>query len=321
LAGESYTTPTDDDLTGRPDAYLANYSDSGVLKWKSYVGGDMDDAFTDAAVDGQGNVYVPGYMDGDTTVVGGIRGRTILSKYDAAGALIWQRKTSGGHKIAIDTQGGFYLAGSTSQLAGSPAGGNADAYVARYDDQQQVLWERTFGTPNHETIWDTAVSRDGGVIVAGQSSSDDGADALLIVYDALGNLEWSKSFANDRVDRASAVAVAPDGCFYVSGTGFLTDSTSVQPYLMKLSSSGDIIWLNEFDDTSSRSAWGIGLGDEQQIYVAGNVLVYGGPNRFEITDSYLASFREVPEPAATVLGSFCVVIIAVLRRRSQERAR
>lgn len=106
-------------IQGELDAFVAKYDELGNLHWIRQLG---DEQINGATVDNLGNVVVSGHRAGDIS----------LAKYDAAGELFWSHQFNVGliggaqNAVVTDKLGRIYL-------AGGPIGGEADAYLARFD--------------------------------------------------------------------------------------------------------------------------------------------------------------------------------------------
>ncbi len=139
---------------GGIDAFLRKYDADGNVLWTRQFGTPEGDLTYDTiAVDGTG-VYVAG------VTYGTFPGETnagdwdaFLRKYDADGNVLWTREfgTPGSEttwSLAVDTTG-VYVAGYTDGTfpGETYAGGDADAFLRKYDGDGNVLWTRQFGTP------------------------------------------------------------------------------------------------------------------------------------------------------------------------------
>ena len=82
--------------------------------WQKKIGGTSHDIGLAIAVDGSGNVYLNGYQQNLTVMVGGNDYGVV--KLDTNGNVIWQKKVGGtvtnnGSAIAVDDKGSVYLHG------------------------------------------------------------------------------------------------------------------------------------------------------------------------------------------------------------------
>jgi hypothetical protein len=144
----------------------------------------------------------------------------LLVKLSPEGTVLWTRSVGTadpyprgiefGHAVAARPGGGVCLGGSTTSSLEGNNQGVADAFVACYDGEGQLLWLRQWGTP--------AVDR-----TVGLAADATGLYALLpgvlIRYDAGGNLVWQiPLYTKDNVPLVSwSLALASGGGAYVAG--------------------------------------------------------------------------------------------------------
>jgi hypothetical protein len=119
---------------GPVDAFLVQFSSSGVRQWGTYYGGIFDEAGYGCATDGLGNVYMAGVAD--TTLVsqiatfgchqsnfGGVRDG-FLVKFNSSGLRLWGTYyggtgDDGGLFCATDAFGNVYMSGFTETIGGT----------------------------------------------------------------------------------------------------------------------------------------------------------------------------------------------------------
>jgi hypothetical protein len=86
------------------------------------------------ACDSTGNIYAVGYEGSSTNNI-----ETIITKWNTSGALIWQRKISGGsddrfNGVACDTSGNVYAVGNESSTVG-----NNEALITKWPSDVSSL--------------------------------------------------------------------------------------------------------------------------------------------------------------------------------------
>jgi hypothetical protein len=85
------------------------------------------------------------------------------------------------------------------------------ASVFRLDAQPNVEWTKFYGGTLYDEAEDIRVTPDGGTIIAGFASSNDGdvtghhgstsyADFWVVKTDAAGNLQWQRSYGGEDSD-------------------------------------------------------------------------------------------------------------------------
>ncbi|MGN7783661.1 hypothetical protein ACTJIJ_04015 [Niabella sp. 22666] len=131
---------------------------------------------------------------------------------------------------------------------------SADAVFAQ---APSIQWQKALGGADGDIASDIQPTTDGGYIVAGNSSSNDGdassnhggADYWIVKLDAAGNKVWQKSFGGSANDYATSIKQTSDGGYIVGGTTFSNDndvSGNHNPdsdgWVIKLDASGNLVW-------------------------------------------------------------------------------
>ncbi|MCE3229783.1 MAG: hypothetical protein K0S32_4334 [Bacteroidetes bacterium] len=147
---------------GGKDIFVAKYDMNGNFQWARVAGSTGRDEAKSVKVDASGNVYICGLFSNNTTF--GAQTLTctpgyfdaFIAKYDANGTLQWVKKSGGDYDdvawaLDID-QNKLYVTGefnayATFDAVGLTTVGNADVYVACYDDLGNVQWASRAGGP------------------------------------------------------------------------------------------------------------------------------------------------------------------------------
>jgi len=132
------------------------------------------------------------------------------------------------------SQNGYVLAGYRD---------TADAdqvWVAKYDQEGELVWERTFGGDRDERAYDVITTDDGGLAVAGYTDSRRVESAWLLKLDVGGLQQWSRAYDAEMAQRARAVEQLPDGDFVLAGEA--DGPTGPNPWLLRADANGDKRW-------------------------------------------------------------------------------
>ena len=254
-----------------------------VLSQEHTWGGPEVDEATAVAVAPDNSVYVAG-----TTLSFGVGDRdAFLLKYDASGALLWQR-TFGtapsepffradefGQAIGVAPDGGsVYITGQF---------GNGSVFVAKFSAGGDLLWQRTWGD-NGNFANGLAVSPDGSVYVAGGTSTYDvgQSDTFLFKLTADGLLEWDMTWGGFGFDAARDLAADAAGNVYMAGetNSFVANDA----FLIKVSPAGTVLWerdwgaFNRDGFPGLTAAYGVGTAADGSVYITGNVFDTGAEN-------------------------------------------
>jgi len=215
-----------------------------VLLQERTWGGPERDGANGVAIAADGSTYVTG----STRSFGAGGDDAFLLKYDATGALLWQRT----YGTAPDTLNSGEEAGIAVAVAPDNSGvlmlGNyrdGNIFLAKFSPAGSFLWDRTWGPPNSASASGIATAANGTIYVAGGTSSfgAGGTDAFLLSLTPAGALNWQRTWGGENFDIARDVAVATDGSIYISGE---TQFTANSALLVKFAASGAVVWQREW---------------------------------------------------------------------------
>ncbi len=157
------------------DAYLRKYDPDGnvLLTWQ--YGTALGASASGVAVDGAGNVYVVGEVEGAFDGDSAGASDAYVMKFDPAGTRLWVRQfgdldyesVTG---VALDGEANVYVVGSTYGSIDAINAGSSDVFVRGYDTDGQLLLGRQFGSSGDDWGNDIAVSPNGDVFVVGAVS-------------------------------------------------------------------------------------------------------------------------------------------------------
>lgn len=191
---------------GDRDGFVALMNEAGQYLWVQTISGDFGiDNVTAVTVDAQSNVYVSGYFMlsaqlSPTVTIDAFSPYTsaFVAKYSSTGALLWanivdspnafrdpgQDSVNVAWDVALGIDGSVYLAGQhafeaeftstggSSEFRGNDAENFSDAFLAKYDNDGQLLWVRTGSSPFVEAATAVKVDASGQVYLTGYYSLD-----------------------------------------------------------------------------------------------------------------------------------------------------
>ncbi len=245
---------------GKADAWVAKYSPiDGTQQWVRQLGTSDWDEAKGVVVDPEGNVYVSGQTRG--ALGDGVTNQGELdawvAKYNSSGALQWKRQLGtqaedSSQGIALTKDGKhIYLTGYTGDKLGEPFKGDpyelgysnvtwaaihgdksglggtyygsADAWVAQYDSNGNLVWKRQLGTPQYEYASGAATDNLGNVYITGSTRGKlggnhmGGEDIWVAKYNSNGALQWKQQLGTTGEDVSNGIAVNNDG-IYITGS-------------------------------------------------------------------------------------------------------
>lgn len=122
-----------------------------------------------------------------------------------------------------------------------------------------ILWSKTYGTPLGDFAEGICKAADGGLVLAGTTSSDAfsiepgkrSENFLVMKVSELGITQWEKTFGGEAMDYASAVTSAADGNFFIAGktnssfgqvVGFHEAPAAHDAWVIKIDAGGNLLW-------------------------------------------------------------------------------
>lgn len=218
--------------TGMIDAFLAKFNPNGVRVWGTYYGGSGTDESHSCVLDNLGNIYFCGTTDGDSnnSVIVTPNAQQPVSNGDTEG--FWAKFDTNGNRLygtyfggpgidfilgcTIDFSNNFILTGCTSSSLNiatigchqSTYGGIRDAFVAKYNTNNSLIWSTYYGGMQLEEGYSCTTDALNNIIICGYtesmtnistSGSDQpfqisGGDAFIVKLNPNGNRIWGTYF-------------------------------------------------------------------------------------------------------------------------------
>jgi len=270
------------------------------------------------AVDASGNTYMAGEFTtsvtfGTDTLSNVGPGNIFLTKYNAAGNVLWAKRASGtfydnawAASVAIDTAGNVYMAGYFNSPSFSfdaitltntdNSGNSSDIFLAKYDANGNVLWAKSFGGTLTDQATSIVVDVSGNIYMAGFFNSStitfDAimltnnhifgtylSDAFLAKYDANGNVLWAKSAGGTASEQATSIGVDTSGNAYLEGW-FTSDTLVFGSDTLTTTEYGtSILFLAKYD-INGNVVWAKSAGCVGGSWVSASVAVNASGNAY-----------------------------------------
>ncbi len=241
---------------GNKDIFVLKLDSNGNLIWGKTFGGSGVEFAGDMLLDNVGNIYLTGYFqatvdfDPNTSIfnmtVSGSAAGGFLQKLDISGNFIWAKKIGGnsfesGVSIALETSGNIILTGyfqgttdfdPNAGIVNITSSGLQDAFILKLNSNGEYIWVKKIG--GNATAFSTKVC-------IGLS----------------GDLYVSGHFMEtvDFDPNAGVTNIASAGNFDV--------------FLLKLNSSGNLIWVKTMGGIDEEYIWDIVLDNCENIYTTG----------------------------------------------------
>lgn len=181
-----YTYSNDGDVSGNhgdADAWVVKLSSNGAVQWQKTMGGSNEDIARCIQLTADGGYIVAGSTksnDGDISGNHGDADAWVI-KLNSSGGIQWQKVLGGSSEdiarsIQLTADGGYIIAGSTVSNNGDVVGnhGGQDAWIMKLSSSGTLQWQKSLGGTANDFANSIQLTNDGGYIVAGQASSNNG---------------------------------------------------------------------------------------------------------------------------------------------------
>ena len=168
---------------GGTDGMVISLDETLNVNWHTCIGGSAYENATAICEDIDGNIYVCVSSNSQNSQITNFHGGTDfwIAKLSAGGDFLMGNSFGGSENdlpwsIIPRPDGGVYVYGvvvSSDDDITTPLGG-FDAWLISLDEDLNLLWERTLGGSNNDTGISMCFAPDGGLVLAGNSSSSDG---------------------------------------------------------------------------------------------------------------------------------------------------
>ena len=209
------------------------------IEWKNSIGGTVAD-YVSTIENLKDGTYitatVTNSVDGDFgkyKELGYSRPYTVLTRYSKNGDASWQIAVGSKRGATIITDivatddGGFYAVGYGKNIGGVTGKGYYDGTVYKFSKKGDQEWNKIFGTSTVDIFNGGALSKDGGIIVAGSVGNNDfdaedfgkpelKSAAAIVKYNPDGSLAWKNVVGGDK-DSFTGVAEDIDGNIFCVG--------------------------------------------------------------------------------------------------------
>lgn len=135
---------------------------------------------------------------------------------------------------------GYLITGFTSSFGN---GGN-DLWVIRTDKNRKKVWDKFYGGMHMETGFKSMPTRDGGFIILAQTHSygAGSGDIWVLKISDSGTVLWDKTYGNEGFDIGNDICLSNDNGYMIVGTTNSKKTNSLDAYVIKIDSIGNVLW-------------------------------------------------------------------------------
>lgn len=240
-----HTQSRDFDITDKPnesyDYWVLKFDENNQLQWNKTFGGSGDD-----------------------------RGKSILQTLDGGYAILGQTNSA---NQDVTQNSGYY-----------------DFWLAKLDSFGNLIWEKSFGYSGLDLGISLIQTTDNGFLLTGvldvtasggegntkqANAKHAGGDYWAIKTNASGDLQWSKYYGGSNTETPHDVIETMDGYMLVGSSD--SDDVDINNnkgdydfWVVKLSTSGAILWEKSFGGSQIDEAWSIAQSDDGNFIIVGD---------------------------------------------------
>jgi hypothetical protein len=262
---------------GAPDIYLLKVRADGDTVWTRTYGGAGDEAAYSLLRTPGGSFIVIGLQSGSGAFV---------FEIDIEGNVLWTQIYGGKGLFNgyYTSDGGYIFVGTKAESLGT----KNDILLVKANSNGDSAWTRTIGTEYDDFGSAITETADGRYVVVGHYR--DGGQCYLYVVgtDTQGNQIWEESY-HIRTGTGCYVEDVGGEEYILAGSAGWNPSSCLGPgpFLTKVDSSGDIIWVENY-----KEEWSIVCNSGQRVSDGGFMLV--GYEESSGTTAYVYLLRTQP---------------------------
>ncbi len=270
--------------TNTDTTYLISLTTNGTLNWrKKYIPANYDKGIIlGLQTDNFNNIYTCGTIRNSAGNFD-----AFVTAFNQNGNILWERFIVGAAgandsatKILIDNSGNVFVGGIIKDSSAT----NNSTFVVKYNASGGLQYMKKFHQAGQVDASLGAINFDAAGNLAFVSNSFTDADHASVYtqrYNAFGVLQWTNVYANTTyffLTRNTAVSAVfdPFGNIYFSGTLGLSNSSLADEFVVKINSTGNMVWDELYDNPSNTEDHSVDL----LIDNSGNTYNIGYTGRF-----------------------------------------
>lgn len=280
---------------GNSDAFLVKFNNNGVRLWGTYYGGSGNDYGQACATDGQGNVFLAGRTEsqssisslGHQNVYGGGAADAFLVKFNNNGVRQWGSYYGGSSdenysNISVNSND-IYMTGLTGSVNNIAANGHqntfagttnlSDAFLVKFNSSGLRLWGTYYGGIGNDVGYSTTTDQSGNVYLAGTTNSTTSiatgghqnsitgsfSAAFLVKFNSSGVRLWGTYYGGNNTDAGYSVCTDLLGNVYLAGITGSSPAIIASGGFQNTYMGGGDAFLAKFNTTGIRE-WGTYYG-------------------------------------------------------------
>jgi len=260
---------------GGDEAILVKFDSTGGLSWSKAWGKASNDwNYGNGLTQTSDGGYA---VTGQTYSYGSGSSDMFIAKFDSTGNntsnVVWGGAgLDYGNSIIQTSDGGYAVTGQTASY-----GVGGDMYLAKFTSSMVIAWSKTWGGASSDAGNTIVQAKDGGYVVAGETSSfgAGGIDTFVAKLDTSGAILWNKTWGGSSSDNNDNLIKANDGGYvlegYTNGYGAGLEDLS----LFKVMSDGTLAWSKTWGSTGTDKGRSLAQTSDGGYVVVGYTNSYG----------------------------------------------
>ncbi len=250
------------------DIYVAKVSLEGKLLWERGIGGELDEKAGGIVGTDDGGVVVVGSSES----FGDRYGDIYIAKLDKEGNSVSAR-TIGGKKTE-EAHALTRLKDGTLVMVGMRATNNRnyeEFFIVKLDQNAKVLWTKTFGDYDDDSLEGVVGTMDGGMVAVGKTRSygSQQTDLTVMKLSKDGKVLWHKVYGFKYYEYGNCVTTTADGGFMLAGATSTLGKGSHSVYMMALDKDGKLIWSHVYGGENRDIAHGMARMSDGTVMTVG----------------------------------------------------
>ena len=139
--------------------------------------------------------------------------------------------------------------------------------------QNHINWEQTYGGTDEEHLYSTIPTSDGGYLLGGQTTSNDGdiqsgnqggIDFWVVKIDSIGTIEWEQTYGGTNDEQLNTSIQTSDGGYLLGGHTYSNDGDiqsgnqgGTDYWVVKINSTGTIEWEQTYGGSNGELLYSI----------------------------------------------------------------
>lgn len=280
---------------GLYDAYIVKIDSVGGFEWQNTFGGS-DYEYAYCVKQTSENGYL---ICGSTQSFGNGARDGFLTKTDSTGNEIWTKYYGGSnndglYRLINDGDSVYYLCGYTY----SSGAGADDAFLVKTDTAGNIIWQKTFGSPNSERGMCFA-KRDNIIWIGAYSNNfGNGAQTWFLKCNTAGSLLRDTTLGGVNNDIPFELDIADNGDILLCGETNSYGAGGTDVYLLRVDTNYNKIWETYFGETLDESGFSIKATQDGGCIISGSTYSFN----IDYSDVYLIKTNALGE--ATDISNF-----------------